>query len=122
MESGARREGTLTTVVLVTAIRSRVTAFHCTQHMEPLTTRSGADENPRERPKATQERSRHEMGRVDEEHMTLPRKGGVQPRPQFRVEKLGLGFDVLGQVFWGGTGMARTHCHFMPRSLRNFRP
>jgi hypothetical protein len=92
-----------------------------TQHIEPLTTRSGPDENPRERPEATHERPEYEMGRVDEKHMTLPRESGVQLRLQFRVEKLRLGFDVLGQVFLGGTGIARTHCHFMPRSLRNLR-
>jgi hypothetical protein len=61
------------------------------------------------------------MGRVDEKHMTLSREGGVELRFQLLVEKLGLDFNVLGQVFLGGTGMARTHCHFMPRSLRNLR-
>jgi hypothetical protein len=61
------------------------------------------------------------MGCVDEEHMTVPRLGGVEFGRQFFVEKLGLSFDVFGQVFWGGTGMARTHCHFRPKSLRNLR-
>ena len=91
------------------------------QHVEPLTTRSGADEDSRERPQATQEGPEHEMGRIDEEHMALPRSGGVQGGLQLGVEEIGLDGDVLGQVFLGGTGMARARCHFRPRSLRNFR-
>jgi len=35
-------------------------------------------------------------------------KGVVQARLQFGVEKIGLGLDVLGQVFLGGTGIMRT--------------
>ena len=61
------------------------------------------------------------MGRIDEEHMALPRSGGVQGGLQLGVEEIGLDGDVLGQVFLGGTGMGRAHCHFRPRSLRNFR-
>ena len=61
------------------------------------------------------------MGRVDEEHVTLSRLGGVQARLQLGLEKLGLGLDVLGQVFLGGTGIARTRWNFRPRSLRNLR-
>ena len=61
------------------------------------------------------------MGRVDEEHMTASRRGGIQAGLQVGFEKLGLGFDVLGQVFLGGTGITRTRWNFRPRSLRNFR-
>ena len=78
------------------------------QHVEPLTTRRGADEDPRDRPQATQEGPEHEMGRVHEEHVTLSRLGGVQARLQFGVEKSRLDCDVLGQVFLGGTGIMRT--------------
>jgi hypothetical protein len=40
------------------------------------------------------------MGRVDKEHMTGPRLGGVQARPQLGVEESRLGLDMLGQVFF----------------------
>jgi hypothetical protein len=40
------------------------------------------------------------MGRIDEEHMTISRLGGVQTRFQLGVEKLALGGDVLSQVFF----------------------
>ena len=43
-----------------------------------------------------------------EEHMSLFGHSGVQARLQFVSEELGLGFDVLGQVFLGGTGTMRT--------------
>ena len=66
-------------------------------------------------------RPEHEMGGVDKEHMTTPHLGSVQLWLQFFVEKLGLSCDVFGQVFLGGTGIARTRCHFMPKSLRNLR-
>lgn len=46
------------------------------------------------------------MGSVDEEHMTFARLSSVQTWLQFGVEEIGLGCDVLGQVFLGGTGMA----------------
>ena len=74
------------------------------QNVESLTTRSRTDEDPRERPQAAHERPEHEMGRVDEEHVTLARRCGVQARLQFGFEKLGLGFDVLGQAFFGRHG------------------
>jgi hypothetical protein len=92
-----------------------------TQDVEPLTTTGRSDKDPRERPQATQERAEHEMGCVNEEHMTIPCLSGIQTRLQFGVEEIGLGGNVLGQVFFGGTGIARTHRHFRPRSLRNLR-
>jgi hypothetical protein len=61
------------------------------------------------------------MGRVDEEHVSLSRHGGVQAGPQIGFEKSGLDVDVLGQVFLGGTGTIRTRWNFRPRSLRNLR-
>jgi hypothetical protein len=48
------------------------------------------------------------MGRVDEEHVTLSRHGGIEAWLQVGLEKLGLDFDVLGQVFLGATGITRT--------------
>jgi hypothetical protein len=48
------------------------------------------------------------MGRVHKEHVTSSCMGVVQERLQFGVEKIGLGLDVLGQVFLGGTGITRT--------------
>jgi hypothetical protein len=91
------------------------------EHVEPLTTRSRADEDSLKRPQAAQERPEYEMGGVAEEHMTLSRHSRVQKRLQFGFEKLGLGCDMLGEVFFGGTGMARARCHFSPISLRNLR-
>ena len=61
------------------------------------------------------------MGRVDEEHVTFASLGGGQDRLQFGLEKSGLVCNVLGQVFFGGTGIARTRLNFRPRSLRNLR-
>ncbi len=61
------------------------------------------------------------MGRIDEEHMAFSRLSRVQTGLQFRVKEIGLDRDMLGQVFLGGTGMARTNRHFSPRSLRNLR-
>src|ERR1017187_6400699 len=40
--------------------------------------------------------------------MTSSRHGGVKAGLQVGFEKLGLDFDVLGQVFLGGTGTMRT--------------
>jgi hypothetical protein len=89
-------------------ISCRVIAFHAPNDIDSLTARGGADEDPRERPQATQEGPEDEMGRVDEEHMALSGLGGVQTRLQLGVEKSGLGFHVLGQLFWGGMGIKRT--------------
>lgn len=51
-----------TTVVLVTAISSRVTtAFQGAQDVEPLPTRGGADEYPREAPEAAEEGAEDEV-------------------------------------------------------------
>jgi hypothetical protein len=73
-----------------------------------MTAGSRADENPRKRPEATQECPEHETGRVHKEHLTPSRVGLTQERLQLGVEKFGLGLDVLGQVFLGGTGIMRT--------------
>jgi hypothetical protein len=48
------------------------------------------------------------MGRVHKEYVNPSRLGVIQERFQLGVEKFGLGLDVLGQVFWGGTGIVRT--------------
>ena len=80
----------------------------CPQDVKSLATRGRSDEDPRERPQAAQECPEHEMGRIDEEHMALSGQGSVQARLQFVSEELGLGFDVLSQVFLGGTGTMRT--------------
>src|SRR6516165_1515170 len=61
------------------------------------------------------------MGRVDEEHVTVPRHSGIEEWLQVGFEKLGLDFDALGQVFLGGTGITQTRWNFRPRSLRNLR-
>ena len=61
------------------------------------------------------------MSRVDEVHMAVSALSGVQSGLQFVVVKSGLGFDVLGQIFLGGTGTGRTRRNFRPMSLRNFR-
>ena len=68
-----------------------------------------------------QERAEDEMGRIDEEHMAVSGYSGIQSRLQLAVVKNRLGFDVLGQVFLGGTGIGRTLRNFRPMSLRNFR-
>ena len=68
------------------------------QHVEPLTTRSGAHKDSGERPQATQEGPEHEMGRIDEEHMALSRLSRVQDRLQLFIEKIRLDGDVLGQA------------------------
>ena len=60
------------------------------------------------------------MGRIDEEHMTLPPLGRIQDRLQLGVEKIRLDGECSAKLFLGGTGMAR-RCHFRPKSLRNFR-
>ena len=59
------------------------------------------------------------MGRVDEEHVSLPRLRGVQRGLQFLIEKSGLISGVLGEVFFGGTGMARTGRHLSPMFFKN---
>ena len=61
------------------------------------------------------------MSRVDEEDVTLYRHRSARAGLPFGFEKLGLDLDVLGQVFWGGTGTMRTRSNFRPRSLRNLR-
>ena len=61
------------------------------------------------------------MGRVDEEHVTLSCHGRIEAWLQDGFEKLGLDFNVLGQVFLGGTGITRTRWNFSPRPLRNLR-
>ena len=70
------------------------------QDIEPLTSRSRTHEDPRERPQVTQEGPEHEMGRVDEEHVTFTGLGGGQDRLQFGLEKSGLVCNVLGQGFF----------------------
>ena len=57
------------------------------------------------------------MGRVDEEHMARPRLGGVQARLQLGLEEIGLGLDVLGQVFLGGTGIGADPLEFQAHVL-----
>jgi hypothetical protein len=47
------------------------------------------------------------MGRVDEAHVTLSRRGGVQAGLRFGFEKLGLDFDVLGKAFGAARGQFR---------------
>ena len=74
------------------------------QDIEPLTSRSRTHEDPRERPQVTQEGPEHEMGRVDEEHVTFTGLGGGQDRLQFGLEKSGLVCNVLGQVFLAARG------------------
>jgi hypothetical protein len=44
----------------------------------------------------------------------LQRQAGLQ----VGFEKLGLGFDVLSQVFLGGTGITRTRWNFRPSGTR----
>ena len=61
------------------------------------------------------------MGRIDEEHMALPRLSGVQDRLQLGVEKIRLDGDLLGQALLGRHRDGAVRCHFRPRSLRNFR-
>src|SRR5206468_2820744 len=92
-----------------------------TQDVEPLTPRGSTHEDPLERPEAAQERAEHKMGRVDKEHMTVAGLSSIQSGLQLVVVESGLGFDVLGQVFLGGTGIGRTRRNFSPMSLRNLR-
>ena len=44
---------------------------------------------------------KHEMGRVDEEHMTVTRSSGVQTWLQFGVEEIGLGLRRARPSFFG---------------------
>ena len=69
------------------------------QDIEPQTSRSRTHEDPIERPQVTQECPEHEMGRVDEEHVTFTGLGGGQDRLQFDLEKSGLVCNVLGLGF-----------------------
>src|SRR5271157_3317689 len=94
----------LTTVVLVTAISSRVTAFPAPQDVEPLTPRRRAHVDSSERPQTAEKRAEHEVSGVHEEHVTLTGLSGVQFRFQLGVEKLGLVLNVLGQGFFGRHG------------------
>ena len=74
------------------------------QDIEPLTSRSRTHEDPRERPQVTQEGPEHEMGRVDEEHVTFTGLGGGQESATVSdFEKSGLVCNVLGQVVFGGS-------------------
>src|SRR5262249_48006995 len=66
------------------------------------------------------ERAEDEVSCIDEEHMTDAGLGLVQPRLQLDIVKRGLIGGVLRQVFLGGTGMARTRCHPIAISFRNF--
>lgn len=91
------------------------------QDIEPLAARGGPHEDSRERPQAAQERPVHKVGRIDEEDVSPPSGGGVEAGLQFDVVKQGLLGDMLGQVFLGGTGSARTRCHLSPMSFRNLR-
>ena len=91
------------------------------QNVEALAARRCSDIEPCERPQAAQERTKHEMGRIDEKYVALSLLGSIESWLQFGVVKTGLGFDVLGQVFLGGTGMGRTRRNFRPMSLRNLR-
>lgn len=88
-------------------------------HVEPLPPRGRPHEEPRERPQVARERAEHKMGRVDEEHVSLPRLRGVQRGLQFFVEKSSLIGGMLDEVFLGGTGMARTRCHLSPMPFKN---
>ena len=44
--------------------------------------------------------------------------GLIEPRLQLVIVKCGLVGGMFCQVFLGGTGMARTRCHFSPRFLK----
>ena len=59
------------------------------------------------------------MGGIDEEHVPVSRLGSIQCGPQLAVEKSGLIGGVFREVFFGGTGRARTRCHFSPRPFKN---
>ena len=61
------------------------------------------------------------MGRIDEEYVTNARLRLVQTRFQLIVMEGSLGSHMLGQVFLGGTGMARTRWHFIPMPFMNSR-
>lgn len=91
------------------------------QDVEPLPPRSRPHEEPRERPQAAQKGAEHEMGGVDEKHVTDAGLSLVQTRFQLLIVECGLGGGVLRQVFLGGTGIARTRWHRIPMPFRNFR-
>jgi len=74
------------------------------QDVETLPTRRSPNEQPRERPQATQERAENEMGRIDEEHMTVSSLGSVQDGLQFGIKKLPLIRYVFGNTFWEERG------------------
>lgn len=59
------------------------------------------------------------MRRVHEEDVPLTRLSGRQRGSQFFVQKQSLVGGMFGQVFWGGTGIARTICHFSPSPFKN---
>ena len=103
-----RKSSHIVTVVLVTLTKVRVTAFQARQHVEP-----------HERPQAAQERAEHKMSGSDEEHLPLPGLGRVDSKPQFVVEKRRLIGGVFRKTFLGGTGRARTRCHFSPKPFKN---
>ena len=87
--------------------------------VEPLSSRRRTHEETPKRPQAAQERAEHAMGRIDEEHVAVPGLGRVQCGPQLVVEKRRLIGGVFRETFFGGTGRARTRCHFSPRPFRN---
>src|SRR5271169_1860174 len=61
------------------------------------------------------------MGRVHEQHVAVSGDRRIEPRLQFGVQELPLFANMLGQVFLGGTGIARTRCQRNPRPARNRR-
>ena len=62
----------------------------------------------------------HEVGGIDEEHVTSAGTGRVEGRLEFRGEEFLLGRDVLGQRLLGGTGTgtARVRCQVNPSPAR----
>ena len=97
-----------TTVVFVTGTNARVTASHAPNTWNRCRPRAARTNHAPDRPQATQVRAVHAVGGIHEPHVPAPGNGRIQARFQLGAEELTLGGDVLGQVFLGGIGIART--------------
>ena len=58
---------------------------------------------------------------VNKKDVSLSRLCRLQFRRPLFLQKFGLNGDMLFETFFGGTGIARTRCHFSPMRFRKCR-
>ena len=88
------------------------------QHIQALATCRRFDEDAGDAPQAAQERSRHEVTGIHEEHVAPAWLGGVECRLPLVFDEGRLVGEVFLQLFLGGAGIARIRRDSSPSRCR----